>query len=357
MYRQNRRDQNDSKTRKSSFGASSQTLCQDRRAVKTAIDMQLSSVQFNAQDMRTVLQRTRKKKTLVRRRRFKPDLAFAFALVMMLSLPLSLYAMKSRNSITTIITSPGEITPSPILTSQQQGFPVPSAVVTAAPTAPPAAASKEQTDGLLTEADAVRIARECFETHCDTTIFTFEEYHVSAVLSTQDVAKYTVTMNSIYQNGCSFCVILSADSGEILQYSTPKLATTPGYVDSTHPEIRAWFDKYGEQMITWPQDAQAEFSRRYQGGTLRSAKEDEITYEEAIAAVRAPIDSKTPGQYQAFYPVLYSEHVSNTGRAYYLVYCYPQEISDTLPNVEPLIISFDAQTGDILNITGSPLDE
>jgi len=356
MYRQSRRDQNDYKTGKSSFGASSQTLRQDRQAVKTAIDNSLSSVQFHAQDMRTVLQHTRKKKAAVRRRRFKPDLAFAFALVMMLALPLSLYAIKSRSSITTIITSPGEVTPFPALTSQQ-AFPMPASKATAAPTAHPIAAPEEQTNGLLSETDAVRIARECFETHCDTTIFTFDEYRISAELNTQDVAKYTVTMNSIYQNGCSFCVILSADSGEILQYSTPKLATMPGYIDSTHAEIRAWFEKYGEQMITWPQEAQAEFSRRYQGGTLRSAKEDEITCEEAIAAVRAPIDSRIPDHYQAFYPVLYSERASDTGRAYYLVYCYPQEIGDALPDTEPIIVAFDAKTGDILSITGNPLDE
>lgn len=369
MCRRQRRRPSEYEPGKNSFCASPspESTAQTRRAVKSAIDESLCTVRFNAHDARSVLSAVHGKKkqhnVKKKRRHFKPDFAFTCALMLMLALPLSIYGIRSRENITTVVTGPGQSTPHPDPSTQPDADVI-SPMPTAAPTIRPTDIAVTETadgpspdmTGLLTESEAIHIARECFQAHCDTTIFAFEEYEISTAFTGTDAPQYTVTMECIYKNGCSFSVILSAQDGSILQYSTPKLATMPAFVNMDTPEVRAWFDKYGEQLLTWPQDVQAEFSRRYQGGTLRAAREDEISYETALAAVSNPVISEAPGMFTAFYPVLYSERASAEGRAYYVVYCYAQEITDGTPEGEPMTVSFDAKTGDIISIENNPLE-
>ena len=59
----------------------------------------------------------------------------------------------------------------------------------------PLATANAAASGALTEQDAIQAARTCFETLCDTSIFSFDEYTVSCE-RTRDA--YTVLMTSIY---------------------------------------------------------------------------------------------------------------------------------------------------------------
>lgn len=316
-------------------------------AIRNAIDESLGGVRFNAQDMRSVMQTVRRggKRKRDRKKRFLPklDLVFAFSLLMLVVLPASYFALRGMPDVITVVTGPGEqASPSPAVAAHNEDIVLPT------PTA------HQPLIYGIGESEAIRLARDCFNAQCDTTIFTFEEYTVDVVLS--ENAQYIVTLQSIYDNGCSFTVILSADSGELLQYSTPKLATVPAYLNTESEEVRAWYAQYGQFLFAWPQDVQAEFSRRYQGGTLRAAKEGEISYDEALHAVREAAEKDAPGVFTAFYPVLYSERASSDASAHYVVYCYTQEVTDALPAGEPMIVTFDAATGNILSIQGNPLD-
>lgn len=326
---------------KSSFRATPE----ERQAVHRAIDDSLYSVRFNAQDTRAVMHaiQTGKKKAAKKRKRrlFKPDLLFAASLVLVVALPLSLHAMRSRERIITIASAPGQ----PAALSN--GITAQNDLISEPETAVPTAAPKEQS-AVLCESDAIRIAQDCFNAHCDTSIFTFEEYTVSAALNA-DAQQYTVALESIYKNGCYFTVVLSAESGDVVQFSAPELATTPAYLNAESDEVRAWYDKYGEFPVAWAQDVQAEFSRRYQGGTLRAAREGELTRDQAIAAARDSLTDKQRQAYSAFYPVLYSERAAADGHAYYLVYCYAQPIEDGAAQGEPLLVSLDAVTGEVID--------
>lgn len=355
--RQHRRRKAEFISEKSSFCSSAQSdeRIANRQAVKAALDESLYTVRFNAHDARSVMNAARSKKrrpsSKKKLRMLRPNLVFASAFVLLVALPVSLYAIRSMESIT-IIASPNQPTIQPFGSFDPVNIvssPIPSAMPINAP-------ASESPSTALSESEAIRIARECFEAHCDTSIFTFDEYEVGISLISDDAPHYAVSMNSIYNNGCSFTVIVSAENGEILQYSTPRLATVPTSVDSSSAEVRAWFDKYGEHLFTWPQDAQAEFSRRYQGGSLRTAKEGEISYEAALTAVKQTVEGEAPGLFAAFYPVLYSERVSSNERAFYLVYCYASDDESVLKESTPMTISFDAVTGDIISIEGNPLE-
>ena len=41
--------------------------------------------------------------------------------------------------------------------------------------------------------------------------------------------------------------------------------TVPSQELPDSPEVQAWFDRYGPDASLWPEDAQAEFARRYEG--------------------------------------------------------------------------------------------
>lgn len=343
---------NESIPEKSSFSASQDSLLHHRQAVKSAIDGSLSSVHFNTQDARSVMRgvRTGEKRRSKRKKRRLPQLAFTFSLLLMITLPAALYVIRSQENIISI-TNPS-IPAAPRQTAMNDPVVVPPQ--TPAPTALSTVSASDAPDA--SEEEAIRIARECFEAHCDTSIFQFEEYSVSVQNSEADPSLYTVTLESIYSNGCSFTVIISLKNDEVLQYSAPRLATTPTSVNMEADDVREWYEKYGEHLFTWPQDAQAEYSRRYQGGTLRSAKEGEITCEAAIASVRTLLNQQSPGMFNTFYPVLFSERTSADARAFYLVYCYTSDSQEALLSEEPMTVSFDAVTGDIIGIENNPLE-
>lgn len=320
---------------------------EERQVVHRAINDSLYAVRFNAQDTRAVLHaiQTGKKQTAKQRRRrfFRPDLLFTFSLLVMVALPLSLHAIRSRESIVSIAASPG------MKTDQPSAIDGPRDLIDDMSASAPTTAPNETASVFISESEATQLARECFEAQCDTTLFSFEEYTVAVVLSA-NAQQYTVTLESIYKNGCYFTVVLSAKDGSLIQFSAPGLATTPTFLNTESDEVRAWYDKYGDALITWNQDVQAEFSRRYQGGTLRAAKEGELTCDQAIAAARDNLTDKQRQAYSAFYPVLYSERTAADGRAYYLVYCYAQPVENGTAQGEPLLVSLNAVTGEVIGV-------
>lgn len=291
--------------------------------IRNAIDESLSSVRFNAHDARSVLRAVREEEGLSRmpvrtnkRPRFAPVLAAMTAV--MVIVPISLFAMRTLRAGSSITT----ITPLSAQTAQPNSDPIanedPVLVLPATPS--------PVRPGAVTKDDAVLAARACFEAQCDTSIFTFEEYTVQAELdygSDPEECNFKVTMNSVYDNGCSFTVVISGRDASVLSYSTPRLATVPTHLDAESEEIQAWYDKYGEYIFTWPPEAQAEFSRRYEGALLRVPHEGEITQESILKQAPLFAGSLTPnGETLGVYPMLYDGRSFSDGRARYLIYCF-----------------------------------
>ena len=300
----------------------------EQRNIRNAIDESLSGVRFNANDMRSVMRAVRSREEepeqpVRRRRAFRPDFAFAVMLAVIVIAPVSLMLARSRNT-RPVAVAPGVATvrPSDVSSPSPHGE-----------EAGPTPAIAAITPG---ESEAIRIAKACFEATCDTSVFSFEEYTVS--VSSQEQADgsthYTVTMDSVYDNGCAFTAVVSLPSGEVVQHSTPRLATVPTFFDSGSAEVRSWYDKYGPYLFTWDAQAQVEFSRRYEGAAIRQSAQGEMTYEEATAAaVKAIAES---GEYASLfaevtaYPVLYAESGNADAAARYVVYCFGAPVTDTL---------------------------
>lgn len=295
-------------------------------AVREAIDESLSGVRFNVQDMRSVLRTVRAQEEEeedprpARRRKKRLDFAFALMLMAVIIAPATLFIArpKALNSIHSIVATIGGATPDPLA-----NFP------TASPRGDPIL-------DVSAESEAIRIARACFNAQCDTSVFSFEEYTVNVTTSTaaDGATRYTVVMNSIYDNGCCFTVIVASPSGEVLQYSTPQLATQPTFFDSSSAEVRSWYDKYGPYLFTWTAQAQAEFSRRYEGATLRMPKDGEVSFERAAelaaSAVRGNFEGWNALGTIYTYPTLYAERASADGIARYVVYCFTQNAGESL---------------------------
>ena len=290
--------------------------------IRDAIDESLSGVRFDEHDTRSVLRaiRTRERgqetEQPAQKRRLRFDLAFACAMLLILVLPVSYFALRAQHARTaSVVAGPGGATAVPQATAARQEDRIVSP------------AQPARTDE---ESAAIRAARACFEAHCDTSVFTFEEYAVSV---SSEGSRYTVDMTCIYGNGCRFTVVVDMPSGEVVQYSTPELATTPAYLDADSPEILAWYDKNGPFVFTWPAEEQAEFSRRYEGGTLRMPRAGELSFEEAktLALFSA---SEMLGLDDAFtyaYPSLYAENARTGEAACYVVYCSQLPVTETLP--------------------------
>lgn len=308
--------------------------------IRDAIDESLSGIHFNAQDMRSVMRAVRRgeeRRAPARpKRRMRLDLAFSMALIVMIALPVSLFTLRARGAQTTaIVAAPGLTTPRPLTTASPtdalpEGTPLP---------------------GALSESEAIQIARACFEAQCDTTVFSFEEYTVDTAFmeDASGLPCYRVTMESVYDNNCLFVVLVSAEDGALLQYSTPRLATVPAYLRVDSPEVQSWFEKNGDHLFTWPQDVQAEFSRRYEGCMLRTAREGEITPEQASqlaldAAQNVFAQLGLSAQEPCAYPMLYSERASSDGAARYTVYCFAQPIGETLPT-PCVLVTLSADSG------------
>ena len=291
--------------------------------IRDAIDESLSGVQFTQRDMHRVLRATRSREKVpvrpsARPRRF--EFAFAMGLLAIVILPVALLTLRAQSMRTTRINAaPGD----PIAAVQQDADPQADRIVSTA--APGYTAD---------ESEAIRIARACFESVCDTSIFTFEEYAVSVTLS--EAAEYTVTMESIYGNGCRFTAVVSLTSGSVVRHSTPQLATTPTYLSTDSPEVGAWYDRYGPYIITWPQEAQAEFSRRYEGALLRTAAPGELTPAEAVVLAKDAARERLslPDDASLFgYSLLYAERASQDGTARYVVSVFPSLIEDAPPEL------------------------
>ena len=147
--------------------------------------------------------------------------------------------------------------------------------------------------------------------------------------------------------------VVSMPSGEVLQYSTPDLATMPTYLDTSAPEIQAWYEKNGPYLFTWSAEDQVEFSRRYEGGSLRLPTEGELTFEEASTLARTFALEQTgySGSLSYAYPVLYAE--SSGSSACYVVYCCDTPVTDTLPE-QSITVSF-SPTGENPSIQSNTL--
>ena len=228
--------------------------------IREAIDESLSSVHFTAADERAVLraihQQTQHRRTPSRRaqaaKRHHLDLVFSLILLAVVITPAAWIALRARPA--TIAAGNGAAPQDVIVSAPMQA-------------SPPSPASSPAVPAALGEAAYIAAARACFEEHCDTSVFSFEEYTVSmqAVTGGSGNALMDVELHSIYDNGCTFTVFLDAQSGEVFAFTEPALATQPQSVNMDSPEVQAWFEKYGEDFSRWPTDAQAEFLRRYEG--------------------------------------------------------------------------------------------
>lgn len=306
--------------------------------LRNAIDESLSGVRFDAKDMRKVMNAVRypnKKPTTTRTHpgRFRIGVSLAAAALLLLVLPLGIFTgrMQSMRAIT-VITAPGHTAAAP----QETIDPHADRILTAS--APAYSAG---------EREAILAARACFEAQCDTSLFTFEEYAVSVA---KDGGEFLVTMECIYGNGCRFTVAVSAEDGSVLRHSTPRLATVPSFLDKDAPEVRAWYDKYGDVLFTWPQDAQAEFSRRYEGGALRTARDGELSAEEASRIAQKAAEESfglESGTLAAAYPMLYDNRAEG---AVYVVYCCTQPVTDVMPE-SYFIVSLLAADGTLIKVS------
>lgn len=301
---------------------------QDKDSIRNAIDESLSGVRFNANDMRSVMRAVRsreeeREQPVRRRRAFRPDFAFAVMLAVIVIAPVSLMFVRSRG-MRPVAVAPGVPTVRPTIAA------------TVAPFDEEATPNPELDAISPGESEAIRVAKACFEATCDTSVFSFEEYSVSVTSQAQadGSTHYTVSMNSVYDNGCSFTAVVSLPSGEVVQHSTPRLATVPTFFDSSSAEVRSWYDKYGPYLFTWDAQAQVEFSRRYEGAAIRLPVEGELTYAEAASAAVQAIAQRA--EYASLfasvtaYPVLYAENGSADAAARYVVYCFGAPVTDAL---------------------------
>ncbi|MBP3655571.1 MAG: hypothetical protein J6K32_02630 [Clostridia bacterium] len=323
--------------------------------IRSAIDESLSGVRFNAHDTRSVLEAMHSSGQIRRpahRRSRLLRFAVSAAAVAVILVPAVLFTMRAHQDGSRVTVIGGEATARPDLIVTAQPAATPTPLITPDPTPAPTAAP-------LSEDDAIRIVRACFERVCDTSVFTFEEYAVSAAYGEEGGAQIcTVTMESIYDNGCRFTATVSCTDGSVLRHSTPRLATIPAYVNSESAEVRSWYEKNGAHLMTWPQDQQAEFSRRYEGGMLRTARDGEITADQAkqIAQDASQDALRTLGlpadAAPACYPMLYAEAASGDGIARYTVHCYAEPVSDALPSA-CVLVTLRADSGEVESVAAA----
>ena len=302
--------------------------------IRASIDESLSGVRFNAHDRRAVMQAIHgSEKEAPQKRRLRLDVVFTALLLVLLASPVALITLHRP----TFSTAPGSETSSPAETplSRSEDIILPAAALQRSIPHPDAvpAGSPNPSAAPLKQSEAIRLARDCYNALCDTDIFTFEEFTVSASFDPQagQNGAYIVNMNSIYGNGCTFSVTLDARTRSVLAHSDPEQATLPTELLETSPEMQAWFTKNGPLLYTWSPEDQQEFSRRYEGGALRVARPGEISFEQA-AQLAAQASKQT---FQALdqtisspacYPTLQNAPVHTDAR--YVVYCFPSAVTD-----------------------------
>ena len=307
--------------------------------IRNALDESLSSVHFDARDMHHVLRAVREQEAPVRkssRRKRRPlrlDFLFAVTTAALVIVPLSLFALRAQRTATSkIMTVAAHGVQGTVSTEKPDGR---EDVLLATPL--PLSTAAPGTAGAMNEYDAIQAARACFEAQCDTTIFTFDEYAVDiSAAPGEDGApsSYVVTMQSIYGNGCVFRVVVSAQDGAVISYSTPRPATVPAALDRQCAEVQAWYDRYGAHSLAWPLDAQAEFSRRYEGGMRRMPEEGEMDADAIAAAAQEMLTGQAGSNaedHTTLWLSLYGEHAFADGVARFRVYCLPQSDAGELP--------------------------
>lgn len=307
--------------------------------IRNALDESLSSVHFDARDMHRVLRAVREQEAPVResaRRKRRPlrlDFLFAVATAALVIVPLSIFALRAQRAATSkISTVAAHGTQSVMSTEKPDGR---EDVLLATPL--PLSTAAPGTAGAMNEYDAIQAARACFEAQCDTSIFTFDEYAVDVSAAPGEdgaPSSYVVKMESIYGNGCVFRVVVSAQDGAVISYSTPRLATVPAALDRQCAEVQAWYDRYGAHSFAWPLDAQAEFSRRYEGGMRRMPEEGEMDAYAIAAAAQEMLAGQAGSNAETsdvLYLSLYGERAFADGVARYQVYCLAQNDAVELP--------------------------
>ena len=321
--------------------------------IRSAIDESLCSVRFNAQDERSVLRRVRaqheeeKAPVRAKKRGFRLDFAFALGMVLVLVIPLTVFTLRA-GSLRTQRVVPLSNSDDPILSSDAPNESLASAQPTAQASAAPILGST------IDESAAIRAARDCYNAVCDTSIFSFEEFTVTCTLDAslyptemEGNTQYTVVMESIYGNGCTFEVYVDALNGSVL-HSDPKYATLPSFSALQSEKAQAWYKKNGNCILTWQPAAQAEFSRRYEGATLRDAKDGEISFTQA-----SEIAKKAAASYDtAFcYPLLFSERAAADRTARYRVFCFADEVTGDTPSSQPAaVVVLNAATGAVESV-------
>lgn len=197
--------------------------------IRDAIDESLCGIHFSTQDMHSVLRSVRRpsknhsRGVPMRRRRL--DLAFAAAMLLLVVAPFSLFALRAQRVRPVTVAASGGATPVPNILPL--ATPAPTQIAVSPTVAPPEQTARPLAP--ISQDEALRIARQCFETHCDTDVSAFDEYALQTTLiqPSEGCAQYIVRMDSIYGNGCSFTVVVSAENGEVIQYSSPSMATQP----------------------------------------------------------------------------------------------------------------------------------
>lgn len=305
--------------------------------IRDAIDESLGSVRFTSSDMRAVLSRTSRqtapRKAARKRNGFRPILAMAAVLVILT--PAVLLALRIHGSPA-----------ADIKTFSAANFD--AAQTTSQPTTVPNADPLLEAQPALSESEAIRIARSCFEEHCDTSVFTFEEYAVSAQYN-ETLAQYTVALRSLYDNGCAFSVTIASADGSILSFSDPAMATIPAYIRMDSSEVQAWYEKHGEYLFTWPLEIQQEFSRRYEGGLLRTPREGEKD-EEYIQKQAFKFHDTLAGETSSsgsLYPMLYDGRAFADGQARYLIYVFAFDGETNAPLDTYLLVTMLAGDGSV----------
>lgn len=307
--------------------------------IRNALDESLSSVHFDARDMHRVLRAVREQEAPVRksarreRRPLRLDFLFAVATAALVIVPLSIFALRAQRAATSKITTvAAHGTQSAVSTEKPDSR---EDVILTTPL--PLSTAVPGTADVISEYDAIQAAHACFEAQCDTTIFTFDEYAVDISAAPGEdgtPSSYVVTMESIYGNGCVFRVVVSAQDGAVISYSTPRLATVPAVLDRQCAEVQAWYDRYGAHSLAWPLDAQAEFSRRYEGGMRRMPEEGEMDADAIAAAAQEMLTGQAGNNAEdntTLWISLYGERAFADGVARYQVYCLPQSDADELP--------------------------
>lgn len=302
--------------------------------IREAIDESLCSVRFNAQDERAVLAAIHGRRAKAKKRARRLNFAFAMGLLVLLVAPVTAFTLHSRRLGTTDIAAPGS---DPILS--------PAATAAATASAPPAATPLRA----LTEQEALQAARACFESVCDTSVFSFDEYAVSCE---RQGDAYFVLMTSIYGNGCTFSVTVDALTGEILQHSPVDLATQPASDAAVSAEAKTWTQKFGSNLFSWSADDQTEYARRYKGATLREPRGGEIPFEQAaqIASQAAKAVFKANGlsaDAPLCYPMLYAERADENGVAHYRVFCFAAPPAEPATRETYVLVTLNPATGSV----------